>query len=65
MPAFTFLDVLSPCPTQFGRRNRFDAPTDMLKALMERCVSRDEASRMGKDALADKIITGEFSNDEC
>jgi hypothetical protein len=37
----------------------------MLKSLMERCVSRDEASRMGKDALADKIITGEFSNDEC
>ena len=65
VPAFTFLDVLSPCPTQFGRRNKMDSATDMLKVLMERCISREEASRMGKDALADKIVTGEFSNDEC
>jgi 2-oxoglutarate/2-oxoacid ferredoxin oxidoreductase subunit beta len=65
MPAFTFLDVLSPCPTQFGRRNRLDAATDMLKVLMEKCVSREEASRMGKEALEGKIITGEFSDEQC
>src|SRR5512137_286416 len=35
---FTFVEVLSPCPTQFGRRNRYDAPTDMLKTLMESCI---------------------------
>jgi 2-oxoglutarate ferredoxin oxidoreductase subunit beta len=57
---FSFLDVLSPCPTQFGRRNRFDAPAEMLRSLMERCVTREEAARMDEEALAGKIVTGEF-----
>lgn len=59
---FTFIEVLSPCPTQFGRRNSYDSPADMLKILMERCISREEAVNFSKDELKDKIITGEFSN---
>ncbi len=64
MPAFTFLDVLSPCPTQFGRRNRVDAPTDMLNVLIKSCISREDASEMSRDDLKDKIVTGEFTDDE-
>jgi 2-oxoglutarate ferredoxin oxidoreductase subunit beta len=64
-PVFAFLDVLSPCPTQFGRRNRYDSPADMLRVLMESCISREEASKMSKEAVKQKIITGEFSNEEC
>ena len=62
MNGFTFIEVLSPCPTQFGRRNRYDSPADMLKILMERCISREEAGSFSEDELKDKIITGEFSN---
>jgi 2-oxoglutarate ferredoxin oxidoreductase subunit beta len=57
---FSFLEVLSPCPTQFGRRNRFDAPSEMLRSLMERCVTKEEAERMDEGTLAGKIVTGEF-----
>ena len=60
--AFTFIEVLSPCPTQFGRRNRYDSPADMLKVLMERCISRKKAEHLNKEDLKDKIITGEFSD---
>lgn len=60
---FTFIEVLSPCPTQFGRRNRYDSPADMLKNLMERCISREEADNFSDDELKDKIVTGEFSNE--
>lgn len=60
MKGFSFIEVLSPCPTQFGRRNRYDSPADMLKVLMERCVTREEAEGLSGDALKDKIITGEF-----
>ena len=63
MKAFTFIDVLSPCPTQFGRRNRYDSPTAMLKALMDSCVSREEASRMSREDLRGKIVTGEFTDE--
>jgi 2-oxoglutarate ferredoxin oxidoreductase subunit beta len=64
MPSFAFLDALSPCPTQFGRRNRYDSPADMLRVLMESCVSREEAAKMSREALEGKIVTGEFSNEE-
>jgi len=57
---FSFLEVLSPCPTQFGRRNRFDTPAEMLRSLMERCVTREEAEQMEAEELGDKIVTGEF-----
>ena len=60
--AFTFIEVLSPCPTQFGRRNRYDSPVDMLKVLMENCISRKKAEHLNKEDLKDKIITGEFSD---
>jgi 2-oxoglutarate ferredoxin oxidoreductase subunit beta len=59
---FTFIEVLSPCPTQFGRRNRFDSPADMMKLLMERCVSKEEAANLSTEELRDVIITGEFTN---
>jgi 2-oxoglutarate ferredoxin oxidoreductase subunit beta len=62
--SFSFIDVLSPCPTQFGRRNRYDTPADMLKVLMESCVTREEASKMTREDLRNKIVTGEFGNDE-
>jgi 2-oxoglutarate ferredoxin oxidoreductase subunit beta len=59
---FAFIEVLSPCPTQFGRRNRFETPGDMLKLLMERCVSKDEAAILSPDERKDRIVTGEFTN---
>jgi 2-oxoglutarate ferredoxin oxidoreductase subunit beta len=58
--AFTFIEALSPCPTQFGRRNQFDSPVQMLKELKERCVTQEKAARLTPAALQDKIITGEF-----
>lgn len=57
---FSFLEVLSPCPTQFGRRNRLDSPAAMLQSLMERCVTRAEADQMDEEELDERIVTGEF-----
>jgi len=64
MTGFSFIEVLSPCPTQFGRRNRYESPADMISMLRERCVSRNEASQLSAEALKDMIITGEFSNEQ-
>lgn len=58
---FTFIEVLSPCPTQFGRRNRYDSPADMLKTLKERCILKEDARNLSKDELVNKIVTGEFT----
>jgi 2-oxoglutarate/2-oxoacid ferredoxin oxidoreductase subunit beta len=57
---FSFLEVLSPCPTQYGRRNRLDKPETMIRDLMERCLPEEEAEGMSEEELAEKIITGEI-----
>ncbi len=57
---FAFVEALSPCPTQFGRRNRFDSPAHMMKWLMEVCIPREEAETMTPEGRKGKITTGEF-----
>jgi len=59
---FAFVEVLSTCPTQFGRRNRYDLPADMLTMLKESCISKQEAEQLAPEELQGKIITGEFSD---
>jgi 2-oxoglutarate ferredoxin oxidoreductase subunit beta len=57
---FSFIEVLSPCPTQFGRRNRLDRPEEMIQDLIRRCILEEEAEGLTKEELAERIITGEF-----
>jgi len=57
---FSFIDVLSPCPTQFGRRNRQDRAEDMIQELIEKCILEEEAQALTEEERAEKIITGEF-----
>jgi len=59
---FSFIDVLSPCPTQYGRRNRIDRPEDMIQDLIHRCILEEEAQGLTEEERAERIITGEFSS---
>jgi len=59
---FRFIEVLSPCPTQFGRHNQLDTPVDMIKELMDKCITRKKAKNLPPKELKGKIITGEFTN---
>ncbi len=55
-----FIEVLSPCPTQAGRRNRLGNPAEMLRALQSRCVPLARARGMSPEELAGKIVIGEL-----
>jgi len=57
---FSFIEVLSPCPTQFGRRNRLDRPEEMIQDLFRHCILKEEAEGLTEEELREKIITGEF-----
>ncbi len=59
---FSFIEVLSPCPTQFGSRNKLGSPMDMLKFLMDKCITSEEAEHLSPEDLHNKILTGEFSS---
>jgi 2-oxoglutarate ferredoxin oxidoreductase subunit beta len=61
-PGFTFIEAVSTCPVQFGRRNQLDSPSAMLKFLKESCISREKARNLTAEELQGKIITGEFTD---
>lgn len=59
-PRFAFVEVLSPCPTQFGRRNRIGSPAEMIEQLRRLCIPREEAHGLDPGELQGKVITGVF-----
>ncbi len=61
-PGLAFVEVLSPCPTQFGRRNDLRDPATMLLDLKKRCVPLARAEKMAAGELEDRIVIGEFVN---
>ncbi len=59
---FAFVEVLSPCPTQFGRRNALRSPHEMIKTLRNNSISLEKAREMSAEDLQGKVILGEFVN---
>ncbi len=57
---FSFVDTLSICPVQYGRRNEFASPGQMIKWLKSNCVRKEKAERLTEDKTRDRIIIGEF-----
>lgn len=56
---FAFVEVLSSCPTQFGRRNDLPTPARMLRHFKETCVPISRAKDMSPEELAGKTLIGE------
>ena len=59
-PGFAFVEVLSSCPVQFGRRNDLGAPVDQLLHFRDSCVSVARARMMNAEQLEGKTVVGEF-----
>lgn len=57
---FSFVEVVSPCPTQYGRRNETPSAWEMMQRLKEDSVSKARAEKMSPKELRGKIIVGEF-----
>ena len=59
---FSVVEVMSQCPTQYGRLNRIGNAVEMLKWLKEKAVFRTKAKELSTEQLREKIIIGEFVN---
>jgi 2-oxoglutarate ferredoxin oxidoreductase subunit beta len=56
---FSVVEAMSPCPTVYGRRNRFrGGAVEMLQDLKDRSVSKGKAAKLEPEELEDKIVTG-------
>jgi 2-oxoglutarate ferredoxin oxidoreductase subunit beta len=59
---FSFIECLSPCPTGFGRRNKFKNPVEMYQWLRDSTIPVSKAKTMAEEELKGKIVTGIFND---
>ena len=59
-PGFTFVEAVSPCPTQFGRRNRLGDLPQLYDHLESQCVDAAEAAQLDPETRRRRFVIGEF-----
>lgn len=59
---FSFIEVVSQCPTYYGRKNKQRTSTAMMVNLKINSVLKSKAENMTKKQLESKIVVGEFAN---
>jgi 2-oxoglutarate ferredoxin oxidoreductase subunit beta len=57
---FSFVEVLSPCYSQYGRRNEFRNAAELLKFQKKMCVNQKIVDFLCESKVEGKIITGEY-----
>jgi 2-oxoglutarate ferredoxin oxidoreductase subunit beta len=55
---FGVVEVISHCPTQYGRKNRLGGPVEMLRWQKESAVLVEKAAEMSEEELKDKVTIG-------
>ena len=61
---FSFIEVVTQCPSIFGRRIGMDEGTRMLRWFQEKSIPISKAKDMMEKELTERIVVGEFSNIE-
>ncbi|QAT48368.1 2-oxoacid:ferredoxin oxidoreductase subunit beta [Caproiciproducens sp. NJN-50] len=61
---FSFVEVISPCPTHFGRSNRMPSAPAMMQWIKDRTVPAAKAQAMSREDLCGKFVTGVFEDRE-
>jgi 2-oxoglutarate ferredoxin oxidoreductase subunit beta len=59
---FSFVEVVSQCPTYYGRKNKLKTPVSMIKMFKENSINKRKADTLSDEELLGKIIVGEFVN---
>jgi len=58
---FTFVEAVSPCPTQFGRRNALADVARLYDTVDSLCVTQEEADAMDEKERQAHFVVGEFA----
>jgi len=59
---FSVLEVISQCPTYYGKYNKTPSTVQMLNEQNEFSVNVNKAKRMTPEELENKLIVGELFN---
>ena len=55
---FSVIECMEPCPTGFGRKNKYPTPVAMYEWLRDVAVPVAKAAKMSEEELEGKIVTG-------
>lgn len=61
---FSFVEVISPCPTHFGRLNKLNSAPKMMQWIKDNTVPAVKAVTMSKEELRGKFVTGILEDHE-
>ncbi len=61
---FSFIEVISQCPVQFGKRIGVTDPSHMLRRYRDLSVTVERSKKMRAEELNGKIVIGEFIDEE-
>lgn len=61
---FSFVEIVSQCPTHYGRNNRIGDAVDMMKWQRAESVSLARAANMDPRELEGKMVIGEFVDEQ-
>jgi 2-oxoglutarate ferredoxin oxidoreductase subunit beta len=60
MEGYRFIEIISQCPTAYGRRAGYKDAAEMLKSFKEKAVPAEQAEKMSEEELVDKIVVGDL-----
>lgn len=61
---FSVVEVLAPCPTNFGRANRQGGPVEMMKLLKDNTINTSQLKAMKEGQAEGKVVRGIFVDRE-
>lgn len=56
------IEVISPCPTHYGKNNAMSRPSDLYKWIKKRTISMKATKNMTSEQLEGRFIIGELVN---
>ena len=60
---FSLIEVMSACPTHFGKFNKLGAVSHMMQLMNEQSVTVAQAAKMSDEELKGKIVVGCLKNE--
>ena len=57
---FSFIEVITQCPVQFGRKTGRGSSVEMLMDYKAKSISFKDAAKLSPEELTDKITVGEL-----
>ncbi|WP_031483743.1 2-oxoacid:ferredoxin oxidoreductase subunit beta [Maridesulfovibrio frigidus] len=59
-PGFGVVEIMTPCFTQYGRKNGFKSPVDMFHALKKNVIQSDRFDAIPEEERGEKVPSGVF-----